>query len=362
MSSTRKNRIILAVAVTAKAVLLNRLAARIRRHRRHLVWAASLIASALLIYWLLSGFSMVRFTRVLVASHPPAIALLFIALLAEQWLRAWKWRLVLDSRTRSADHFLATMVGYLPGLTIGLGSSVLARAWIIAQKYRLRTATVIGSVVVDRLIDAAVFAVIALGVLLLPMPQGLSGAGGVAVVVTILAIMTGAALFGGAVRKWRVRRFEGQVGMRLRRLLPARISSWLSRHAETFAAGLTWPRAAGSRVLVIFAALLIKTVAISEMLWAGWAVGVWLAPGDYLLIMVLLGSLVFLGFFMRVPGSTLLAGIFILTLFGISREQAAAMMLLTQGNFLLITIMFGGLGWWTTGLRGSLPKRRDTPL
>jgi len=54
--------------------------------------------------------------------------------------------------------------------------------------------------------------------------------------------------------------------------------------------------------------------------------------------MVLLGSLVFLGFFMRVPGSGFLADIFMLTLFGISREQAATMMLLTQGSFLLMTL------------------------
>ncbi len=345
--------------MTGKAALLNRLTARLKRHRRHMAWAASLAVSALLIYWLLNGFSMGRFTRLLMESYPPAIALLFIAFLIEQGLRAWKWRLVLDSRTRSVDHFLATMVGYLPGLTIGMGSSVLARAWIIAQKYRLRTATVIGSVVVDRLIDAAVFAVIALAVLFLPMPPGLSGAGDVAVVVTIFVIISGAALFGGAVWKWRVSQFKQRKG-KLRRLIPARISVWLSRHAETFSAGLTWPSAAGSRALVIFAALAIKAIAVSEMLWAGWAVGVWLAPGDYLLIMVLLGSLVFLGFFMRVPGSGLLAGIFMLTLFGISREQAAAMMLLTQGSFLLMTVMFGGLGWWMSDMRGPLLLRHDS--
>jgi len=332
-------------------VVSGRLAARVGRYRSHLAWAASLIASVLLIYWLLSGFNLGRFTRLLTGSYPPAIALLFIVILAGQWLRAWKWRLVLNAPTRSIDHFLATMAGYLPGVTIGLGSSVLARAWIIAQKYHLRTATVIGSVVADRLIDAAVFAAIALAALFLPMPPGLSETGDTAVVTTILVIITGIVLFGAGVWTWRTRYFDGQLGKRLSTLIPARIRTWISRHGDTLSGGLTWPAAAGRRTLIMFIAVAVKMIAISEMLWAGWAVGVWLPPGDYPLIMVLLGSLVFLGFFMRVPGSSLLTGIFILTLFGISREQAAAMMLLAQGDFLLITVLFGGLGWWMTRWR-----------
>ncbi|MDE2149341.1 MAG: hypothetical protein KGJ55_05820 [Gammaproteobacteria bacterium] len=65
-------------------------AAWFRRHQRGLGWAASLTVSVALIYWLLSGFSASRFVQVLARSDPLPIAGLFAALLAEQWLRAWK--------------------------------------------------------------------------------------------------------------------------------------------------------------------------------------------------------------------------------------------------------------------------------
>ncbi|MDE2150561.1 MAG: flippase-like domain-containing protein, partial [Gammaproteobacteria bacterium] len=251
--------------------------------------------------------------------------------------------------------------GHLFGLTVGIGSSVFARAWIVAQKFRLRTALVVGSVAMDRLIDLAVFAAIAVAaVSLLPLPAGLDAPGRLAIVLTAAAIAAGLAILAGVLWAWRRRGFADAARPRFpTRWIPARFTAWWSHHSEAFVAGLDWPRERPRRILILLLAILIKALAVSDVLWAGWAVGVWLPAGDYLLIMVALGCLILFGFFFRVPGSNPLAAVLILTLFGIGREQAAAIMLLMQTGFLTLCALVGGpsllsVGWPRRG-RVSAP-------
>lgn len=84
---------------------------------------------------------------------------------------------------------------------------------------------------------------------------------------------------------------------------------------------------------------------------------------DYVFLMVVLGSLVFIGFVVRIPGSTLFASIFALGLFGVPKAQATAMTLMVIGSFLTTIAILGGLAFVWQGVKLAELKQavlRDT--
>lgn len=294
-------------------------------------------------YWLLRGLDFKRLVGVLAEARPGFLLLVPAAVLAEQWVRAWKWgRIVtVTCKVPTGWAFRALMAGYVPGLVVGFGTSALARSWLLARRSGERTSTLLATSTVDRLIDAFAFAFfIGLAAVTVRLPssqflltQGLRWSGLLIAVIALLILILLAGL-----RRGRGGWLAGAL-----RLLPSRVRTRLEAAVAGYAHGIVWPRSLPRRAGIIAAALFIKLIAVTQYLWAGLAFGVLLAPGDYLFIMVFLGTLVFLDFFVRVPGTGLLASLFALELLGVAKAQALAMALTVIASFMLTIAVGGGI-------------------
>lgn len=314
-------------------------------------------------YWLLHGLDFARLIDVLGKARPGFLLLVPLAVLAEQWVRAWKWAQIV-SATRELPAvwaFRALMAGYVPGLVIGFGTSALTRSWLLARRIGSRTSTVLATSTVDRLIDAFAFAFfIGFAAVAVRLPssqvlltQGLRWSGLLVAAIALFVLMLLVAL-----RRGRNGWLAG-----IARLLPQRVRTALQDALAGYAHGIVWPRSLLRRTGIIAAALLIKLIAATQYLWAGLAFGVLLTPGDYLFIMVFLGTLVFLGFFARVPGSGLIASLFVLELLDVAKAQALAMTLTVSAAFMLTIVLGGGIALIREGigLGQLLSRARATP-
>ena len=294
-------------------------------------------------WWLLRGLDFKQLAAVVTEARPGYLLLVPVSVLAEQWVRAWKWRQIVTAtcELRTTWAFRALMAGYVPGLAVGFGTSALTRSWLLARHTGERTSTLLASTTVDRLIDAFAFAFftgLAAAAVQLPTSQmfltwGLRWSGLLIAVIALLVLVLLAGLQRGRIG-WLISAL---------RLLPSHPRQRLEAALAGYAQGITWPRSLARRVGVAAAALFIKLTAATQYLWAGLAFGVLLTPGDYLFIMVFLGTLVFLGFFVRLPGSGLLASLFALELLGVTKAKALSMTLIVMASFILTIIIGGGI-------------------
>ncbi len=310
-----------------------------RRATRLILQSAGGALAAGALVWLLRGIDLARFLALLAQASLPFVLLVPGSILLEQWLRAWKWRQVLwDLRRVPAWRlFRATMAGYIPGMLVGFGTSALARSWLVARRSAVPTGTVLATAAVDRFIDLLAFAVLtglAAALVALPVPdsallRGLRWSG------VALAALGFVAFAGLTV----VRRGGLQ---RLATICPPRFRNALRRGLAELALGITWPRSRPRRAAIIAAALLVKAVAATQYLWAGLAFDVRLPIGNYLFLTALLGTLVLVGFFVRIPGSGLLASMFALELLGVPRAQALAITVTVVSSYMLTIVVAGG--------------------
>ena len=118
--------------------------------------------------------------------------------------------------------------------------------------------------------------------------------------------------------------------MRLVAWVPARWRQQAQDSVASFAQGVAWPHRPARSAAILLCALFIKVIAAAHLLWAGLALNVSLGIEQYVLLLVLLGFVVVLTRFVRIPGSFLLAAAFLLELMGVDRERALAMALITQ--------------------------------
>jgi hypothetical protein len=106
----------------------------VRRNRGRLPWVGALVGIAALV-WVLRGFDLDRFREILAGADPWLVALVPVAIMGEQVVRAWKW----PSSCPSA-------------------SGTVARSWLVARRTRLKLPAVLATVALDRLTDGVVFA------------------------------------------------------------------------------------------------------------------------------------------------------------------------------------------------------------
>ena len=93
---------------------------------------------------------------------------------AGYWLRALRWREILAPRARPTIHrlFGVTCVGFLAINTLPARLGELVRAYVLARTERISTATVLGSVAVERILDVAALILFwALSLLFAPFPD-----------------------------------------------------------------------------------------------------------------------------------------------------------------------------------------------
>ncbi len=322
------------------------------RWRRWWPWLGGFVGIAALA-WVLRAFDFDRFRAIVADADGRFLLLVPVALAAEQWVRAWKWRqLLYPMRAISTLRlFGAIMAGYLAGLLIPFGFSTVARAWLVARREDLPLSAVLATVAIDRLTDGVVFALlvpVALVLVAFPDPTGDIRAGltwGATGSFALFALLLGAlALY----KRGALRADGGPV--RLLERLPVRIAGPVRRVAASFATGIVWPKQRWRGGGILAATVLIKLIAATQLLWAGLALGADLKPAQYLFLMVFLGFVVIIGHFVRIAGTFVIGGIFALGLFGVAEERALAMVLTVQAASLLTVAGIGAFSLWRQGV------------
>ena len=100
----------------------------------------------------------------------------------------------------------------------------------------------------------------------------------------------------------------------------------------------------------MLASILMKIIAATHFLWAGLAVGIVLAPLDYLFLMVFAGFALVLARFIRVPGGFVIGSGFALSVLGVAHEEALAMILFTHIMTIILMVGPGLLFLWRSGI------------
>lgn len=332
-----------------------------RRRRRWLSLLGGVIGLGAL-GWIAAGLDYGQLRAVLADAEPHYLVMVPLAVVAEQLVRAWKWRQILHP-LRSIGTlrlFGAIMAGYLANLLVPLGLSPLVRSWLVARLEALRMSAMLASVAIDRLIDGIVFAGLVLFVVVFaafPDPGGEIRLG-----LVLGAVGSLGAIVAALVLLWRHKRTAAQgLGwvLRVADRLPRRFAPRARALALTFAEGIVWPAEAWRRIAVIGASILIKLIAASHFLWAGLAFGVLLPPIAYLVLLAILGFIVILAHVARVPGGFIIGAVFALGLFGVGEEQAVAMVALVVASSMAAIGVVGAVTLWRHGIAlGELTARQ----
>lgn len=133
-------------------------------------WGAvlSLTAGIVILYLVFRKIDLSEFTSALAQTRWGWIGAALLCGLLSHWFRGLRWSLLaepLGHRPSALQAFYAVMSGYLANLALPrLGE--LTRCLLLARKTPLGLSALIGTVVVERLMDLGVLLVLALGVLL----------------------------------------------------------------------------------------------------------------------------------------------------------------------------------------------------
>ena len=333
-------------------------------HRRRTRWLSvggGLLGLAALA-WIFARLDYDHLGALLAGADPRYIALVPLAIITEQLVRAWKWRQILHPLRAIATMrlFGAIMAGYLANILVPLGLSPLVRSWLVAHLEGLTMSAVLASVAIDRLIDGIVFAGLVLLVVVFavfPDPDGeirlglvVGAAGSLGAIATALVLL------------WHHKRASAQgLGWVLRATdqLPHCFAGRARALALSFADGIVWPGEPWRRGAIVVASVLIKLIAASHFLWAGLAFGVRLDPFAYLVLLAILGFIVILTHLARVPGGFIIGAVFALGLFGVGEEHAVAMVTIVIASTLLVIGAVGALTLWRHGIAlGAFTSRR----
>lgn len=304
--------------------------------------------------WVLRRVDLERFLADLAGADVRFVLIVPLAIIAEQWVRAWKWRQLLHPIKPAIDtlHLLgAIMAGYLINMLVPFGFSALVRSWIVARREGLTTSGVLPTVALDRLTDGIVFALlvpVALVLVAFPDPAGDIRAG-LAWAALLSLLVFGLVVVALVLYKRDALDPAGRV-LQLADRLPPRFGATVRRVSLSFARGIVWPRQLWRGIGIVVASAVIKVFAATHFLWAGLAFGVVLRPWQYLFLMVFLGFVVFLGHFARVPGSFIVGAVFALGLFGVPEATALAQVLVVQVASLLGVALVGALALWRQGV------------
>lgn len=314
--------------------------------------AGGAIALAL-VFWLYRDLDLGRFLDGLGEARLGWITILVSTILLEQLINGWKWRQILyDVRSvRTLRLTGALLAGYGANVLVPLGISPLVRSWLIARMEDLKMGTVLTTTIIARFIDGVVFALFAgLVAMAGKLPQ-------IAGNLELGLAVTGAlnfALFGALL--WAMFRFRALFARE--GPLICQLFDWMAKWFRANGAalrgslcdGVVWPQSRLRRFKVLAGAVAAKLVSATHYLWAGLAVGVVLAPFDYLFLMVFAGFSLVLSRFVRVPGGFVIGSALAFDLLGVPEEQALLMILF---NWMLSIILVVGVGLvvlWQSGI------------
>lgn len=306
-----------------------------------------------IIFWLYRDLDFGRFLAGLLTANPGWIAILAATILLEQLLNGWKWRQILHDvkPVRTLRLTGALLAGYGVNVLVPLGISPLVRSWLVARIEGLKMGTVLTTTIIARFIDGVVFALFA-GVVAMAgkVPQitgnlelGLAVAGAL-----------NFALFGALL--WAIYRFRALFARE--GPLICRLFDWVAKWFRANGAalrgslcdGVVWPQSRRHRLNVLIGAIAAKLVSATHFLWAGLAVGVVLAPFDYLFLMVFAGFSLVLSRFVRVPGGFVIGSALAFSLLGVPEEQALLMILFNWMMSIILVVGIGLVVLWQSGI------------
>ncbi len=324
------------------------------------LWVALAFALSLtVLFFIFRKLDIEQLLRVFERAKISWLLLLVVLVPLEQVVRAWKWRQILFDiqKVRTLHLFGAVMAGYFANMAVPLGISPLVRAWLIARRESLKLATVLMTTAIERFVDGIVFSGL-VGVFVvfaeLPVFKGDLREG------VLAAGLGGFILFGGLL--WTL--YRGREMLNRPHSFIGRLVGWLENRFQTLNGlgesifiGIVWPKERKRGIAVFFASLMMKMISGAHFLWAGLAVGVVLAPFDYLFILILSSFAGILGKFIRIPGGFVIGAALALELLKVPGEEALAMVSFVHLASVSTTVAIGALAFWRSGL--SLSEVRD---
>lgn len=321
-----------------------------------LIWAGLLI-SAVIFVILFRNIDWRRFFDAIQNANLLLLALIPLSIAAEQVLRAVKWRALLKPFARISIIRLygAIMAGYFASYLAPVKVSFLVRAWIAARAGRVSASTILGTVMLGRVIDGIVFVplvVLAATTITLDQQGGsvtehlLWGALGSLVMLLALCWLL--------IRWARAAKAGAALPKRLLSILPDQWSAPVERFTGLFAEGVGLPGGLGNLALIFGAASMMKIMAAAHLALAGYAFSANLSPLDYLFVMVCLGFAVVIASTLKIVGGFIAGAVILLQQFGVDVETATAMALLVSIASRLTVIASGALALWYERLDLSL--------
>ncbi len=311
------------------------------------------VVALVLLFWLYRDLDFERFLFTITRVKFAWLVVLLGAILLEQLIRGWKWRQILfDLKPISSVRlFGAILAGYGVAILIPLGISPLVRSWLIARLEGLRWAAVLMTSAIERFLDGIIFALFAAIVAMIGEIPAIDGnlRSGLAVAGALNLLIFSLLLYLLFVSRALLAREDTRLSRSID-WLAAKGGTRLDGFRQALREGIIWPGQRRRQLAAVAASVLMKLVAVTHFLWAGLAVGIVLAPFDYLFLMVFTGFAMVLARFIRIPGGFVIGAGFALKLLGVGDEQALAMILLNQTITVIVMVGPGLLFLWRSGV------------
>jgi uncharacterized protein (TIRG00374 family) len=197
--------------------------------------ALGLALSAAAVYLLVRSINVGEAMQALGRTSPLWFSAAMVVSLLSYYVRTLRWREILAPQARPplGRLFSATMIGFLAINTLPARLGELVRAYVLARKERLSTATVFGSVAVERIFDLVLLGVFwALSLLFAPFPAWFRWSGFLTIGIGLLAGILLWAFHAAREHhsKW------GEVGFMAR--MPDPVRAGVSRLVPAFGAGV----------------------------------------------------------------------------------------------------------------------------
>jgi uncharacterized protein (TIRG00374 family) len=204
------------------------------KRSRWILAALGIALSAAAVFVLLRQVSTRELARNMRTADPLWLLGACVLTVAGYWLRAVRWGEILspEARVQRGRLFATTMVGFLAINVLPARLGELVRAYALARSERIKTGTVLGSVVIERIFDLAALAGFwALSLLFAPYPSWFRWSGyltiGLSVAVTFILWLLHAGHYD-----------TNSLASRLRGMAPKWLTGPIEGPVASFAAGL----------------------------------------------------------------------------------------------------------------------------
>jgi len=268
------------------------------------------------------------------------------AYVAVVWLRALRWRHLTDAiqPMPASALFRAVAVGFMANNLFPLRMGEFVRSWYLARETGTSAAAVLGTVILERVIDTLCVIGLALGVVFLFGGETGAWQRGVLWLAPVALLPLGLLV---ALRAAPERALG--LAAAVLRPAPARVSGWILEQLRGFAAGLGALRGGSHLAWIGLHSLTIWLVASTLPMLAGfWALDVELGPPTRTLAVGWM-TLAAIGIAVALPSAPGFFGVYhsacrlVLERFGISPEMAVALGTRFHAVFWLTTTGLGAL-------------------